>query len=350
MKYWLLRLIENNLEVLILEYWTLSLAFEEFVIDFVDWCGFVLNTYYAGMFNAIGELKNIGLIESNERAKYLWKVTKAGREYATDITPLWWDICQEKLEPEHKQLLHVVNRLSPQTAPDHAWLENVDHKTIVSALGWPEGSHQLWPVANELEQWGFVNGHFFLGGIMTLSAAYRGLVWETRRGFTLESKFIDDLVAEWETTSVDFKRELYTDTADQKAELIKDVLSLVNTQASGRRWMIMGFDDKTHQYYGPPAPKLTQNHFEQLMKQYTVPMVDVQFEVVEYRKGCVGKLEVRRDPKKLPYSVAMSITGDKKKVSQGQIFVRHGSQVEEPTLAELEAIREEADRASGQSD
>ena len=60
---------------------------------------------------------------------------------------------------------------------------------------------------------------------------YRGFVWEKRRGFTLESRFIDDLVAEWETTSVDFKRQLSLDTMDHKAEFIKDVLSLANTKA-----------------------------------------------------------------------------------------------------------------------
>src|SRR5260370_26573148 len=110
---------------------------------------------------------------------------------------------------------------------------------------------------------------------MELSATYRGLVWETKRDFTIESKFIDDLVVEWETTSVEFKRDLYTDSAGQIAEFAKDVLSLATTKASGRRWMIIGFDDDTHGYDGPPNPKLTQNHLEHLLQQYTKPMVEV---------------------------------------------------------------------------
>jgi len=55
-------------------------------------------------------------------------------------------------------------------------------------------------------------------------------------------------------------------------------------------------------------------------------------------------LEVIRDPQKLPYTVARSI-GEKKRVEQGDIFVRHGSQVEKPTLYELQALQDEGDQA-----
>lgn len=297
-----------------------------------------------GIHDALTGMQGVGLIESDEYGSF-WKVTRTGREYITDPISLWWDICQEKLQPEHTQLLSLINHLSEQSTTNHVWLKQVNNEDIVAELGLSSTLDWLWPVAQELNNWGFVTGSFFLDGTMNLSATYKGLVWKTRRGFTLESNFIDDLVVEWETTSVDFKRELYTDTADHKAELIKDILSLTNTQASGRHWLIIGFDDKTHTYYGPPNKKLTQNHFEQLLSQYTTPMVHVRYEVVEYREGLVGKLEIRREPKQVPYRVAKSIIGDKKKIFQDQIFVRHGSQVEEPTPAELQALEEEGNRA-----
>jgi hypothetical protein len=302
--------------------------------------GFRESTYFTALWNALHQLEQIQMVER----KPFWRVTRSGREAAPDTMPVWWQICQERLDEEYKQLLHVINCLSPHTAPDHAWLEEIERSTLVAELEWPEDSQQLWSVAQDLKQWELINGRFYMGGGMRLSATYRGLVWETRRGLTLESKFIDDLVAEWETTSVDFKRELYTDTADQKAELIKDILSLVNTQASGRRWLIIGFDDRTRQHYSPPDPKIMQNRLEQIMKQYTSPMVDIRYEVVDYRQGRVGKLEILRDPKKLPYRVAKSL-GEKKRIEQDRIFVRHGSQVEEPTTAELQAIQEEGNRA-----
>ena len=77
---------------------------------------------------------------------------------------------------------------------------------------------------------------------------------------------------------------------------------------------------------------------------YTTLIVDVRYEVVDYRDGPVGMLEVLRYPRKLPYSVARSI-GDRKRIEQGDIFVRHGSQVEKPTSLELQALQDEGDQA-----
>jgi len=64
---------------------------------------------------------------------------------------------------------------------------------------------------------------------------------------------------------------VHTNTPDEKAELIKDILALANTHASGRRWLIIGFDPKTHTYSGPPDAKLTQDHLEQLLSPYGRP-------------------------------------------------------------------------------
>lgn len=66
----------------------------------------------------------------------------------------------------------------------------------------------------------------------------------------------------------------------------------------------------------------------------------VRYEVVPYRSGAVGKLEVLREPTNLPYKVAHPI-GDKKRIEAGQVFVRHGSQVEAPTQGELDSLIQE---------
>ncbi len=304
---------------------------------------FQASTQRCGIFDAIRELETVYLIESSSS---LWKATKFGRELSRDKdwTSLWEGICLERLEPDEEQLLKVINQLSPSTAADHAWLTYNDREAVLSELGWLEGIDRLWPVSQDLEQTGLIQCHWKLGQQINIRATYRGLVWETRRGFTMISKFIDELVAEWETTSVDFKRELHLHTADEKAEFIKDVVSLVNTKASGRRWMIIGFDNKSQAYYGPPDSSLNQNRIEQLLAVYTAPYVDVRYELVDYREGLVGMLEVLRDHKKLPYSVAKAI-GDKKRIEQGDIFVRHGSQVEKPTSLELQALQDEGNQA-----
>jgi len=159
--------------------------------------GFQESTTHRAMINALSQLQQIGLVEKSP----FWKITRAGREHAADMLSLWQSICQEKIEAEHQQMLQVIDRLSPHTAYDHVWLEEVTYKTLVSELEWSDDSDLLWSVAQDLDQWRFVGGHFFMGD-MKLWATYRGLVWETRRGFTLESRFIDDLVAEWETRHV----------------------------------------------------------------------------------------------------------------------------------------------------
>jgi hypothetical protein len=262
------------------------------------------------------------------------------------MTLLWEEMCREKLDQEHEQLLNVVNQLSPHDEGGYVWLEDITHETLLAELGWAEGFDLLWPISRELEELNLISCRAYLGQRLKCHATYRGLVWETRRGFTLESRFIEDLVAEWETTSVDFKRQLSLDTMDQKAEFVKDILSLVNTKASGRRWLIIGFDDKTHRYFGPPDSKITQNRIEQLLARYIDPSIDVRYEAVEYRAGRVGKLEVLRDPKKLPYCVKEQMNRDKKPpLMPGDLFVRHGSQVEKPTSGELQALQEEGDLA-----
>jgi hypothetical protein len=172
-------------------------------------------------------------------------------------------------------------------------------------------------------------------------------VWQTRRGITLESKRIDTLVVEWETTSIDFKRQFSIKTKDEKAEFIKDMLGLANTQASGRRLFIIGFDDKSRQYHSPPDPNLKQDHLERLLADYTEPTVEIRYDVLDYRAGPVGQIEVLRRPEKLPYRVREAIVGEKNRarIRKDQVFVRHGSQVEEATESELQAIIEEGERA-----
>src|SRR6266542_4989468 len=85
------------------------------------------------------------------------------------------------------------------------------------------------------------------------------------------------------------------------------------------------------------------------LARYTTPVVCIRYDVVDYRRGKVGRLEVLRDPADLPYQVAQSVgdkgAGGKRRVEIDQIFVRHGSQTEEPTPLELQALRDEATHA-----
>jgi Putative DNA-binding domain len=301
------------------------------------------STQGQAMFAALSGLVDVGSLRLENKA--WWRLTDIGKAHIQDVTLLWSSICEIKLESEQIELLSIVNRLSPVNLNDHAYVSFVNQDVISSELGKDAWDSLMQIVSGELEKWGLINWWVTLRPEYNLKSSYKGLVWETRQGFTVESKFIDDLVADWENTSVDFKRELYLDTKDQKAEFIKDVIGLANTQTRQRRFMIIGFDDKTHKYHAPPDVKITQNRLEQILASNVTPNVEVKYDVVSYRAGNVGRIEVIRDPKKLPYKVATNMKGEKKSIYQGQIFVRHSSQCEEPTSDEVRLIQAEGDKA-----
>jgi hypothetical protein len=299
--------------------------------------------------DATWELEQIGLIAPKNKDRKWLEVTRRGQELAEDMTAFWEQICSKKLKQEQAELLIAINDLSEQIAPNYSWLEYPTCADILCKVGWSD-KDRIWSVAKPLEtQLGFLAAYPFMDSDIGFRATYKGLVWTSRRGLTLESKRIDVLIKEWETTSVDFKRQLSIDTADQKAEFVKDILGLVNTQASGPRLLIIGFDDKTRAYHGPPNPSLSQNRVEQLLGRLTSPMVDVKYQIIDFRAGLVGQIEVLRDPNKLPYRVAeregSKGSGGKRLIEKDQVFVRHGSQTEEPTLDELNSIIEEGNRA-----
>jgi hypothetical protein len=343
-------------------------------LDFVEWCGVVLSklqessrdprrsivglshrdlakdqfddTYTATgpevlVMDALLELTKNDLAE--RRSSNYVKITPTGRAYLEDQVIWWSSVCSIPLQREQQALLRIVNRHGVNNAGRYAEVNWVNHADLQSEWDGDDWNI-LYTITNELEELGLVRLHAFIGHEFDVCPSLRGLIWDSRREFTLESSFVDQLLSEGETTSVEIKRELYTNNENQKAEFIKDVLGLANTQASGKRWLIVGFDDKTHQYHGPPDPKLTQNHLEQLVSVYTSPVVDLRYEVINHRRGLVGRLEVVRDGRKLPYRVAKSV-GRKKAIHDGDIFVRHGSQTEPPTKRELMAIMEEGQRA-----
>ena len=292
------------------------------------------------LFQAVDSLVAVGLLE-HPQSGYHWLPSRASRQLAPDLTPLWEAICAEVLDEEEAAVVRAINRLSARTEGAYCWLELIEHTGVLCELDWNGGYHHFAPIAKALHAVDLLSWHPTAGG-SSQRATYRGLVWDTRRGFTLHSRQIDGLVQEWETTSVDFKQELRLDTASDKAEVVKDVTALANTQASGRRWLVVGFVDKTRAYYGPPNPALTQDRFEQILSEYVAPAIDVRYEVWDYRAGKVGILEILRDPTRVPYRVARSIgEKGKRRVEAGQVFVRHGSHTAEASEEELRALAEE---------
>ena len=135
-----------------------------------------------------------------EEKRKRWHITSVGQSVLEDPVKFWASICAIQLDDDQRDLLAVVNRLSPLNKDGYARVNHVDHATITSAATTIMERGLLFPVASELRKLGLTVDHGGMSNV-TLKATYTGLVWEQKRGFTLESKMIDELVAEWETTS-----------------------------------------------------------------------------------------------------------------------------------------------------
>jgi hypothetical protein len=119
-----------------------------------------------------------------------------------DQVALWNALAEIELTDDRQQLLEAVNRLSEHQADDCAWLDWVTHDQVLAELASPAELGELHAVAKELHERSMAVYRPFGGMAFRIHATYRGLVWGTPRQFTVDSRFIDDLVAEWETTSV----------------------------------------------------------------------------------------------------------------------------------------------------
>jgi hypothetical protein len=193
-------------------------------MDFVDWCGTVLQTlvkvsqssalaqaygvdeatllealydreagtntesqpaplephHIGAMFSAVEELKACGFIGELGENSRVWEVTESGRRQARDARAFWRELCGTELDlPEQQQLLHLVNRLSEQQESGYPWLDYVANDDLVNGLNWPDGWVQYRATAQRLIDLGFAKG-MITSGTVDLRATYRGLVWETR--------------------------------------------------------------------------------------------------------------------------------------------------------------------------
>lgn len=310
-----------------------------------------------GMFQALETLENTGLVTERD---YQWKITPLGRKVLADPTNFWTEICEHELDEQEQIILNVVNQLSPQeeTNPICVWLKEIGSDPILNAFNieTSEGTNEdieelhkyVYELPESLKEIGFLKTDGRVGYYNDVRPTYPGLVWTTRRGLTIESKFIDNLLKEWETTNVEFKREIALDTKKQKAEFGKDVLGLATTKSSGRRYMIIGFDDKTRSYHSAPNPLVTQDRMEMILADLTDPVVEIRYSILDYRLGKIGKLEVFREPHKLPYRVAQDMIIDEKGakgLEKNKIYVRHGSHTESPTEIELKMLVDEGNLA-----
>ncbi len=188
-------------------------------MDFVDWCGAVLNNlievaetspevrrlgyisleplaeemfgheiagqqffregeHGKALIGAVEALESLGLINKKKAGgTFNIEVNQLGRAYAADPVPTWQEICKAKLNEEQERLLRFVNQLSPRRGENFVWLEWIGRETV-AASEWGDADRFV-PAERELERLNFVRSGPGFGPELDLKATYQGLVWET---------------------------------------------------------------------------------------------------------------------------------------------------------------------------
>ena len=136
---------------------------------------------------------------------------------------------------------------------------------------------------------------------------------------------VASLLPEWETTNVEFKRQL--DLANGPEGRVRARHPRPgHHQVERGALLIVGFDDRTPAVRPKRRPAITQNRLEQLLNAYAAPAPEIRYHRVAWDQGEIGVIKVLRDPAKVPYRVNKTLAH----ISKDDVYVRHESQVERP--------------------
>lgn len=146
----------------------------------------------------------------------------------------------------------------------------------------------------------------------------------------MELNTLMTLVKNGENENVDFKLDLRLDTAEQKAEFVKDIISLVNS-ANELGYLIIGIDNKAN-FIGITV--LEEERIQQIIHTYIYPNIIVRCYKVEVGTLLIGVIEVQGVEK--PHRVLKSID----RLAVHEVFIRHGSVIAKASPDELFRMRE----------
>jgi hypothetical protein len=291
--------------------------------------------------DALRDLERMGLVDATS----LWNVTisqEARKIRVTSLRTAWTHIHDVWLEPRQEAFLAKLCEMSERRDEHWAHLEPVQGDGVLEAMGETPSRGESVPLIVALSDLGLVDkSHLTLGSFPTFPT-YAGLVRATEKVATEGQTLVLRLLEDWETTNVDFKRELHLGTKDEKAEFVRDVLALANTQVTGDRYLVTGFDPRTRDFTTTVDPRVTQDTIENILNEFTKPSATVLYKTFAWTDGSgeVGLLEVRRDRARVPYRVSRRLAGEHKVIEDNQVFVRHGSHVataSDEEIADLEA-------------
>jgi tetratricopeptide (TPR) repeat protein len=145
---------------------------------------------------------------------------------------------------------------------------------------------------------------------------------------------LHSLVSEGENERIDFKVELHLDSAQERAEFIKDVIALANsTQNIG--YLLVGVDDAK---VIRGCSHLEEERIQEIVATYITPVVKVKCFLVPCTTpnlALVGVIEIH--PTRRPYQVARAT----ERLNQNDVFIRRGTVIAKASPEELFQMRED---------
>jgi len=296
--------------------------------------------------DALRDLNRMGLLDVRNRLD-IRLMPEARKIRVASLSTTWPTFVGIWLEDRTERFLAKVVEVSVQETEHSAFVREVEAEDVLRELGENPAHGDGDGLVRHLEQLGLADGRGATFGSTPVIPTYRGIVRVTEKVASEAQELVLQLLEDWETTNTDFKRELHLESNDDKAEFVRDVLALANTKVTGDRYLVIGFDPKSHDFTTSADPRVTQDRIEDVLNEYTSPPVTVKYTTSPWIDGAgeLSIVEVRRDRTKVPYRVKKDLTGAKRSIRVGQAFVRHGSHVAEASAEEVAALEDEARRA-----
>lgn len=295
------------------------------------------------VYQATTDLMAIGLVESADNL--FIRLTQLGRQaIAEGLRSAWPDITARFLETDQETFLAKAIELGERQREDFAFMEHVDSQDIFDDLGWGDGTHRADGLARPLESSGFVDV-LATSAYIKVRPTYFGTVRGSEAEDAAARALLDGVLSEGETANAEVKLRVDLDSDEGKAKFIRECLALVTTRLSGRRFLVIGYDDRTLQFTESVDPKVTKERIEQILHAYTDPAPEARFWRLSVSGGDAVLVELVRDPARVPYRVKKEIGP----LAVGDVRVRHGTASEEPTPRELEDLVAEGRRARDES-
>lgn len=278
------------------------------------------------------------MLRSNARGT---KVVRAGglrsqwQALFKHVTPL----------PEDVEVLRRIIAASEVQAEKFADMRLVELKEVLQEMASADASQgAAISIAHRLQGDHCIAEPLLTNAWCKVRPSYVGAVIATQREISEHETLVRQLAEEWETTSVEFKELLQLDADRQKAEFCKDVLALANTIVSSRRFLVIGFSNRTRLFTTVVDPKVDLHRIESILSEYCTPVPEIKYTVIELPEGKAGLVEVVSDRARLPYRLARDIAN----LKAGTVFVRHNTLTAVCEGEELEYLEEEGRRVRGE--